>query len=395
MKFDFKKILFNFLLIIFLNLNQIKGIKFEWIESKNLNEWYQPWEICVLEDKVENSPIDLMYKCKEKYGNDSDINSINYRCRVGGERFQYTCALDGPPQTSSYFERPYLKKSLKLYDNPTKYYLKDFMLQLKKLNGNLLIFGDSQVQSLCRSMTCELDRTHNSPDPPQERPTGAIFENNITIPIQCLNHNNLVDIDNDIGFIHYTIKQSFHKFNYTFVIVNVGTHYNEVADQVHQWKNSHIHFKQHLLKLFPVLKALQDQYPYPPLPPPLSQSSAHISWLETPPQHYSTYNGYFNGTLTKCQPIQNTSSILDWRNYDVYSTLSFLNITSIPIIRLRDYMIPLYREHHRGDDIDCTHYCYWPMLYQIVYKRMLDILLKHTLPNYHRQSHSNINNHNN
>ena len=300
----------TFLFSLCFLLITIKGLKNNnWIESNNLNLWYQPWERCVLEDKIEIDPITLMLKCKERYGNDTNLNSNNYLCRVGGERFQYTCALDGPPPTPSYSKRPFLKKSIKFYDNPNKYYLKEFMLQLKKLNGNLLIFGDSQVQSLCRSMTCELARTNNSPDLPQERPTGAIFEDNITIPIQCLNHNNLLDLDNDIGFIHYSIKQSFRQFNYTFVIVNVGTHYNEIADEIHQFKNSHLHFKQHLLKLFPMLQHLSNIHPYPPLPTSSSPKSIHISWLETPPQHYATYNGYFNGTLTTCQPIQNTSFV--------------------------------------------------------------------------------------
>jgi hypothetical protein len=343
--------------------------------TNHVNEWYQPWEQCVFKDTNELNPIDLLQRCQEKFGKDS-MNFTDYKCRIGGERFQYSCALDGPPPTPGYHLRPYLLKSLRGFDHPSKFYLRDFMLTLLKLNGNLLVFGDSQVQSLCRAMTCELARTKNSPDPPQERPTGAIFNDTTVVPMQCLNHNNLLDIDNDLNSIRETILQSFHLYNFTFVIINVGTHYNEIADEIHQNKNSRSHFKQHILRLLPMLNSLALQHPpHSSHNYPYATHSLQISWLETPLQHYDTPNGYFNGNLTDCVPLKDTSLRSDWRNYEVYSSLSALNISTISIIPLRDLLIPLYREHHRGNGVDCTHYCYWPMLYQSVYKRMLDILL--------------------
>lgn len=357
------------------------GWKDEWMSTNYINDWYQPWEQCVFQDTTESNPMDLLQNCQEKSGKDT-MNFTDYKCRIGGERFQYSCALDGPPPTPGYHLRPYLLKSLRGYDHPLKFYLRDFMLTLLRLNGNLLIFGDSQMQSLCRAMTCELARTRNSPDPPQERPSGAIFNDTIVVPIRCLNHNNLLDIDNDLGMIRETILQSFDLYNFTFVIINVGTHYNDIADEIHQNKNSKSHFKEHILKLLPMLNSLALQYP----PLPSHMHSLKISWLETPLQHYDTPNGYFNGTLTDCVPLKDPSLRSDWRNYEVYSSLTALNISSIAIIRLRDLLIPLYREHHRGNGVDCTHYCYWPMLYQSVYKRMLDIL--HTSGSRHHPIHS-------
>jgi hypothetical protein len=367
--------------------------KDDWTPSTHLTHWYQPWEQCVLADLVETSPIDLLQKCQKIHGKDRD-NYLDYKCRVGGERFQYSCALDGPPPTPGYHTRPYLMKSLKNFDNPSKYYLRDFMMLLLRLKGNLLIFGDSQVQSLCRAMTCELARTRNSPDQPQERPSGALF-NQTLVPIQCINHNNLLDIDTDLAFIRETILQTFQReFRYTFVMINVGTHYNDLSDEIHHHKNSRDHFKQHLLKLLPLLDSLSLQYPFLPSAAhqPMGETktteshpSLHISWLETPLQHYDTPNGYYNGTLTDCVPLRDSSLRSDWRNYDVYTSLAALNITTLSIVPLREIMIPLYREHHRGHGVDCTHYCYWPMLYQTVYKRMLDILHTHTSPS-HRGS---------
>jgi hypothetical protein len=38
---------------------------------------------------------------------------------------------------------------------------------------------------------------------------------------------------------------------------------------------------------------------------------------------------------------------------------------------MRYFMEDLHREHTRGDLVDCTHYCYWPMLYRPMYAELL------------------------
>lgn len=153
------------------------------------------------------------------------------------------------------------------------------------------------------------------------------------------------------------------KYSHSLIVFNIGTHYNEEADSNHEMLNSRKHFREKIPHILRLLNDLASNH-----------TGITMTYLETPPQHYDSSNGYFTQNQTNCVPIQNTSLEADWRNYYVYQELSSQQLENITMIPIRDLMIPLYREHFRGNYIDCTHYCYWPMIQLPIYDSLYQIL---------------------
>jgi len=134
--------------------------KWKWNEgvSSNISGWYQPWEICVLnDDSVDQSMVDIRNRCFDLHGKPSD-GIISFGCRAGGafKKQKQACRVPGE---SSMKNHSYLLKSVINYDDPSRFYLKDLLENLYKFNGTLQAFGDSvSSHQVVVSLFCEVDR---------------------------------------------------------------------------------------------------------------------------------------------------------------------------------------------------------------------------------------------
>lgn len=63
----------------------------------------------------------------------------------------------------------------------------------------------------------------------------------------------------------------------------------------------------------------------------------------------------------------------DWRNTDVYHIITNGAFTNIHLMPFRDITLPLYNMHPSSSVVsarhheDCTHYCYFPQMWQTIW----------------------------
>jgi len=173
--------------------------------------------------------------------------------------------------------------------------------------------------------------------------------------------------DKEIQVLNDTISLSLSLHSHMILVINIGVHFNTQADKKHRYLNSPSHFNTTIHHVLPILHSHVVA----------SQGRLLVIWLETLPQHYNTSNGYYGGTQTACVPIREREREKDWRNYMVYRTVRDLNLFHIHILPLRDIFVPLFAEHVSGDYIDCTHYCWSPMLHQFLFFQLLRVSTPH------------------
>ena len=95
-----------------------------------------------------------------------------------------------------------------------------------------------------------------------------------------------------------------------------------------------------------------------------------VFFRETSAQHWNfSSNGYFmegsNRYQSSCVELEDASSDLDWKNRDVKNIISNDQLDKIHVIPFRDITAPLHNMHA---DFDCSQFCYFPQLWEIVYK---------------------------
>eukprot|EP00981_Chlorochromonas_danica_P011954 scaffold4358_cov177-Ochromonas_danica.AAC.8 len=117
----------------------------------------------------------------------------------------------------------------------------------------------------------------------------------------------------------------------------------------------------------------------------LSRDSGNvILYRETAAQHWNhTSHGYYdsehrtekasNGT---CVPIADATPELDWRNVDVMNIIENDKLQHLRVIPFHKYTMPLYNMHPNAAGAeDCTHYCYFPQMWQPVWYALYNATL--------------------
>lgn len=110
----------------------------------------------------------------------------------------------------------------------------------------------------------------------------------------------------------------------------------------------------------------------------LSQIGKHnlVFFRETAAQHWNhTEHGYFaNGgspSTGSCSPLADSTPEFDWRNRDVRLIIENENLEGIHIVPFRDITAPLSDMHPDADDArDCTRFCYFPQMWQSIWREM-------------------------
>lgn len=95
-----------------------------------------------------------------------------------------------------------------------------------------------------------------------------------------------------------------------------------------------------------------------------------VFFRETSAQHWNfSSNGYFkegsDRFMSSCVELEDASSDFDWKNRDVKNILLNDNLNNVHIIPFRDITAPLHNMHAA---YDCSQFCYFPQLWEVVYK---------------------------
>lgn len=106
-----------------------------------------------------------------------------------------------------------------------------------------------------------------------------------------------------------------------------------------------------------------------------------VIWRETTAQHFPTPNGYWPGVKyatnmkLQCTAIQDQSPKADWRNRAIEQIILRHNLFSVQLLRFYNTTLPLWSAHPNGRLRDCTHFCWFPMLYQAIFQKLRDVAI--------------------
>jgi hypothetical protein len=341
-------------LVFILFLLQLEGNK-SWILSKYLDQWYEPWEVCLFTKSNITDPKYLRDWCWRQIGGKGPKPYYG-QCKIGGARFGRNCATADQP----YSEKLYLQMSYnEELDNPSVKILGKFGKLLEEMNGTFFLFGDSQMKGFELGVDCEISKNRAALNITRASEASKIL-------------NSFLSPNATIDYLTDLFSSVFMQYDHLFFLVNFGVHYNIQGDNFHQNLNS---FSQFQLNVPVALKWLNELG---------SSKNITVAWIETYPQHFQTSNGYFSPSVAdNCAPIRNPSRALDWRNTIIEDCLKKYRLTNIHYVYSRDIFLPLVKEHHNTGD--CTHYCYWPMLYQPIYEQLYHILASVRYRNQHSQ----------
>ena len=354
-----------------------------WKESDNLTKWYQPWEICMINSSNRNESMkETRSRCFAKVGKPKDRRE-SFRCRATGGVFgENICRERGD---ISLFENSYLRFALKGHDDPSQQPLLSLFNDLYSLNGSLLIVGDSIHEQLLAAMTCELEREK------MKQYDWKVFVDNVMLPSWTrpvpIFHQKFGLWDEEALFgpkgFYSLIELSLEKSDTLVIIFNIGLWYHNYYFKDSFDINGTIiekdrrHYVIHLNKAFYMLTGLKKRYP---------KKRFAFVWMETGAQHWSggegnIQNGYFPPDINlrhltvnlSCVPIINQSYEADWRNLEADRVIhSFLRRFDgrneiFRVIPWRAITLPMWSNHIRGSGVDCTHFCWSPMMYMPVY----------------------------
>lgn len=114
-----------------------------------------------------------------------------------------------------------------------------------------------------------------------------------------------------------------------------------------------------------------------------SNRSNLVFFRETAAQHWNvTENGYFANSNSNveaasqsCVPLADSTPTFDWRNRDVQQMIENEQLKNINILKFHDVTAPLYEMH---PEADCTRYCYFPQMFQGLWKQLNTVIANAT-----------------
>lgn len=358
----------------------------EWRRSIHLEKWYQPLDLCLLGDR-RNVSIDIIVKdCLSKIPKDGPpIQPV--RCRVGNTWPSRSAYCD--PEDIPLADREHLLSSIQGLDDPSSNPLRDFFRILSKRKGLLLMIGDSVMQQFYSALACELEREGIWDDPAKftntdETRTVTLPTSNPSHPeeatsdalatMQFLPIYHLVNGRYDrvpqaaLHHLRNALKQALGKYRTIVILINMGLHYvdNPVAGF------SKDDYRQQMTTVLTTLHQTVLDHP---------DHTIKVLWRETSAQHFPTPNGYWPGVKyathmkLQCTAIQDVSPQADWRNRAIEQIIVQHNLFSVQIVRFYNITLPLWSAHPNGRLRDCTHFCWFPMLYQSIFHRLREMLL--------------------
>ena len=415
------------------SLNYDEPIKREWVDltEQEIDDWYSELEICMLglDKRDMSSPREAYEHCQYQGLRNPGHNK---GCVLGRGSNKWPCY---PP----YKNRKSFVRGLKGYTDASQKPLLEFMTQIYKLNYTVVLLGDSTMRQKLNAMGCEIQREqHNAritgdlrgilpchsahtfifeDESPEALGLLEVSMHAISVgpnSISCLK-DGLNKHDPDGGGLYENAREIVRNLNNNehknvFLIANMGL-----------WYNDELPFESAITGMMDWLANVADEN---------VGGKVHnvVRWHETMAQHWPNeigsgyyyrpkadelvYSRFNNGLTTVndtkvlaevsldkwqvpgcCSPITNYTYGNDWRNEIAASVLKRVQNgrgskdgqsfgigrgKDIEIISFSDVTQPIADMHvcsplyHQ----DCTHYCYFPLMWQPFWHDLKDHSLR-------------------
>ena len=321
------------------------------LDASSLSDWFTPFDLCMLRFKDENITTynEIRRNCSDSLEKTS-INKYEHFCSIGTSLGR-NC--DGPFEKRSYFKKRLHDDNL---GDPQSGTLNRALYRIASRNRTVIFIGDGISRQNQWALICEMMRIANV------TVEGDFYGSRLRIIWNKLN------LKIDIHFIYvrslktFSIKSNtslqdkvnviYKQYNGAVFIANVGA-----------WYNSRDKYRDDIA---PFLQWL-------------SKYGEHnlIFFRETAAQHWNhTNNGYFarDGSAHdgECVALADSTPHKDWRNHDVKQYIRNEQLDAyFHLIPFRDITSPLHDMHPSGaEGKDCTHYCYFPQLWQPVWNEL-------------------------
>jgi hypothetical protein len=356
--------------------------------SENLTKWYTKFDLCMLNYSSSDVTIEEMTNnCTkaaqelDKLENNHPPNLLPTRCRAGNA-WPLKSAYCSPSDLA-FSDRINFRKAIKGYDDPSQKPLFQLFSKLASEKGALLLLGDSVMQQFFSALGCELEREGIWNDPSSFKNTDEIRYVNPdllergghssakklehrSVPIKFVPIYHFVDgrydkrKDASMWALKNSIERFLQEYDSLLVFFNVGLHY--IGSAIKDFTRTD--FQIHITGAFKLLQDIVSLHQH--------DKKIRIMWKESSAQHFPTPNGYWpgmryaSGMKLQCVDILDKSPEGNWRNKDVEVILQKYKFP-IQIVRFYNLTVPMYTEHVNGNLRDCTHICWFPMLYQSIF----------------------------
>jgi hypothetical protein len=253
-----------------------------WIESENLHKWYTKFDLCLLANNKPEKIEDMFENCKKKY----DIGNQPFRCMVGNSwpsRSGFCASAD-----ITYQNRINFRRAVRGFDDPSSHPLRIYFDKLSKLNGALLLIGDSVMQQFFGAIACELERENVWNDPSQFTNTDEVKyveSSNSSFPSVPIKFTPIYHFVNgrfdrianaSMHAVKTSVEAYIAKYDYVYVMMNVGLHY--VSNPLAHFSRGD--YTSQLVNAFTYLNDVA-----------IKTKKLYVFWRETTAQHFPTSNG--------------------------------------------------------------------------------------------------------
>lgn len=367
-----------------LTLGNMEKLEWRSLTDNELGLWYSKVDLCML-NQTELYKFPGVIR-REKCG---WIRGQQSACGVG-------MGTIGEPCHSPYAGRTSYRKGVKGYTNALHTPLIDAFSNLKKANAVLVLVGDSTMRQKLQAIECEIRREDRNIKvqgwfravlPCHTKLKITFKDGNFTeVHGLSIGPNSANCLVGGLGYSapydgifehaeHFIKGINFNESKSVLVVANAGLWYNNEAKFSYAMPG--------------VLQWLHNVHK-------LKNASNIVAWHETMSQHWEsvTGNGYYlkeisdrieylwlNGSIdltkmtpqevhvpTCCHKISNYTEPADWRNYIIKqfirSNPEYSNdILYFPFADATKETPDMHTCHLKYKH-DCTHYCFWPLLYQ-------------------------------
>jgi hypothetical protein len=329
----------------------------KWVDSQHLNDWYNPFDLCMISSTSNSTIGDIIKDCETKIDAPAPLP---VRCQAGNSwpsKSEYCSAADIP-----FKERRHFQQSVEGLDDPNANHLKRFFAKLSDEHGALLVVGDSVMQQFFSAIACELEREkvwkdHTKFTNTDEVQYVRVFPNATVVPMQFLPIYHFVNGRFDrvpnaaMRKLEATLEALVKTHKSIAVVLNMGLHY--IDNPVPNF--SRIDYRHQMTAVLTYLHNFALSHLH---------KNIRVFWRETSAQHFPTPNGYWPGAkyasvmkLT-CVPHQDTSLAADWRNREIDTILASKKLFMVQVIPFFNVTQPLWSAHPSGHMQDCTHFCW-------------------------------------
>ena len=340
-----------------------------WELSQNLERWYQPWELCILNSTSAEDLMKITKECTTRHGVPLD-GLKSFKCRAGGLHNSKHLCQSYPGKVQR--DRVHYFQAVKGYDNPDRKPLRELYELYSYTNTSMMFFGDSMMKQIFHAHSCELEREElmENSSMIENVFVNEVYETNLLPPTQVIFLKQFKFSASALKKFRLEVTKLAQKSDRVVIVLNQGLHFNENLKEEFSSTLEHA-IKEHFSRM-------NDAF---------STKSFVFIYLETAAQHFETAGidtGYYSNKTSisrdKCIPV--LESAKDWRNELLHTIIDDFNNNkgdqlptfTLNIFPMRRLTRPLHDMHLYSSKygVDCTHFCWTPMMWQPLWTYILD-----------------------